>query len=79
MEKPEEVIPQEPQAEAPQNPESEELTPEEKKLIEAQRAVQKRKENCVKGINEVLEKYSAALTVDPQSPIGNPRVILSFK
>ena len=53
-----------------------ELTEEEKAQIEASRKKNEIKEELSNKMLELLKEYKAGLVVDPNSPIGNPQIII---
>lgn len=56
-----------------------ELSDQEKKTIQAQRELTKKKTECAKAIGEVLQGFQAELMVNPNSPIGSPEIIITLK
>lgn len=51
---------------------------EEKAILENIRKNKKRKEDCANEIMSILKKYRANITVDPNSPIGKPSLIIQL-
>lgn len=50
------------------------LSPEEEQFLQQRRQHQQRLIQCTSEVNGVLKKYGASIIVDPQSPVGSPRV-----
>lgn len=54
------------------------LTDQERQKIEQDRTVQENKNNFLKEYNDLVKKYKCGITVDVNSPIGNPSVKLVY-
>ena len=52
------------------------ITKEEQDLLDKVRDNKKRELDCQKEIVEVLEKYGCNLSVDPNSPISKPLIMI---
>lgn len=55
-----------------------ELTPEELQILEQRRQRQEKLKECSDKVAVILEEYKAQLVIDPQSPIGNPRIVINL-
>jgi len=53
------------------------LLSEEEQLALAEFKKKKRIDLCVKELNELLGKHQCRLGVDPNSPIGNPQIVVT--
>lgn len=56
--------------------EKKDITKEEQAMLDAFRAQQQAKQECTEALQAVLKKYNMQLGVDPNSPIGNPQIIV---
>jgi hypothetical protein len=52
------------------------LTDEEVKLLENQRKAQEKIKSASEKINKILEEEKLTIQVNPNSPIGNPQIII---
>ncbi len=53
-----------------------ELTEDEQKQIEQRREMNRRKTEASIALEEWAKKYDAQLIIDPNSPIGNPKITI---
>lgn len=55
-----------------------ELDEKEKQLIQQKRDLNSKKLECTEKIQEILKEYGATLLINPNSPIGNPQIIINL-
>lgn len=55
------------------------LSAKEEEQIKVLRAMTEKRKECALEIDGILKKYNAVLTIDPNSPFGNPQIIVSLR
>jgi hypothetical protein len=55
------------------------LSKKEQEQIKNMRDAEKKRQDCINEIQDVLIKYSSEIRVNPNSPLGNPSVMIVLK